>query len=42
MTFLDWVFFLGYVVNYVLTATAFEGYTYIYNRIVIALEGLAT
>lgn len=41
MTFLDVVFFLGYLGNYILTASAWDGYTYVYNRLVIALEGLA-
>lgn len=41
MTFLDYVFLIGYVANYILTATTFEGYTYIYNRLTIALEGVA-
>lgn len=41
MTFLDTLMFLVYIVNYVLTATSFGAYVYMYNRIVIALEGLA-
>lgn len=41
MTLLDYLFLAGYLSNYVLAATAFEGYVYLYNRFVIFMEGVA-